>query len=208
MRLIQTKESVSKYVDLMLEIKDLWHGYMKKKEMKKADMISFFQAICHIVFSLNKRIQVTRIKLINNDQERVTYMINFLEGVLEDIKKYGFSVFKLYEHVLGLLESYNPPELKPLYPEHVPEEEEEVEDGGDGGGNVFDGGEGEPGHVTEDSKTEDKETPGEAHTVDESGWWSRVKKGWGKLVGKGKTNEETKKLLMDLKALEMSIDQL
>jgi hypothetical protein len=182
LRLLQTKESVSKYVELMLQIKDLWHGYMEKKEMKKANMIPFFQAICDIVFTLNKRIQMTRIKLINNDQERVTYMINFLEGVLEDIKKYGFSVFKLYEHVLGLLESYNPPELKPLHPEHVPEEEEEVEDGGDGGVNVFDGGEGEPGHVTEDSKTED--------------------------VRNGNTHEETKKLLMDLKALEMSIDQL
>jgi hypothetical protein len=62
--------------------------------------------------------------------------------------------------------------------------------------------------VEKDSKTEDKGTSGEAHTVGESGWWSRVKNGWGKLVGKGKTHEETKKLLMDLKALEMSIDQL
>jgi hypothetical protein len=61
---------------------------------------------------------------------------------------------------------------------------------------------------TGDSKTEDKGTPGETHTVGESGWWSRVKNGWGKLVGKGKTHEETKRLLMDLKALEMSIDQL
>jgi hypothetical protein len=145
LRLIQTKESVSKYVELMLEIRDMWHGYMKKKKMMQANMINFFQAICDIVFSLNKRIQMTRIKLINNDQERVTYMINFLAGVLEDIKKYEYSVFKLYEHVLHLLESYNPPELKPLkplYPEHVPEEEEEVEDGGDGDGSVFDGGEG------------------------------------------------------------------
>lgn len=61
---------------------------------------------------------------------------------------------------------------------------------------------------TGDSKTEDKGTPGETHTVGESGLWNRIKKGWEKLVRNGKKHEETKRLLMDLKALEMSIDQL
>ena len=61
---------------------------------------------------------------------------------------------------------------------------------------------------TGDSKTEDKGTPGEAHKVGKSGWWSRVKNGWGNLVRNGKTHEETKKLLMDLKALEMSMDEV
>jgi len=61
---------------------------------------------------------------------------------------------------------------------------------------------------TGDSKTQDKGTPGEAHKVRESGLWNRIKKGWENLVRNGNTHEETKKLLMDLKALEMSIDQL
>jgi hypothetical protein len=61
---------------------------------------------------------------------------------------------------------------------------------------------------TGDSKTEDKGTTGQAHKVRESGLWNRIKKGWENLVRNGKTHEETKKLLMDLKALEMSIDQL
>jgi hypothetical protein len=54
-------------------------------------------------------------------------------------------------------------------------------------------------HTTGESKSEDQSTSGT--------WWSSirngVKKGWRKFVGK---NEETKKLLMELKALEMSID--
>lgn len=61
---------------------------------------------------------------------------------------------------------------------------------------------------TGDSKTGDKGTTGQAHKVRESGLWNRIKKGWENLVRNGKTHEETKKLLMDLKALEMSIDQL
>jgi hypothetical protein len=61
---------------------------------------------------------------------------------------------------------------------------------------------------TGDSKTGDKGTTGQAHTVRESGLWNRIKNGWKNLVRNGKTHEETKKLLMDLKALEMSIDQL
>ena len=56
----------------------------------------------------------------------------------------------------------------------------------------------------EDSKTEDRGTPAEAHTARKPGYYQRFKN-W--LTG-SKQNEETKKLLMDLKALEMSIDQL
>ena len=62
--------------------------------------------------------------------------------------------------------------------------------------------------VEKDSKTEDKGTPGEAHKVRESGLWNRIKKGWENLVRNGKKHEETKKLLMDLKALEMSMDEV
>ncbi len=57
----------------------------------------------------------------------------------------------------------------------------------------------------EDSKTEGKGTPGEAHMENKPGFFRKL---WNGLFGSRKTHEETKKLLMDLKALEMSIDQL
>jgi hypothetical protein len=57
----------------------------------------------------------------------------------------------------------------------------------------------------EDEKIEDKGTPGEAHMENKSGFFRKL---WNGIFGSRKTHEETKQLLMDLKALEMSIDQL
>lgn len=56
---------------------------------------------------------------------------------------------------------------------------------------------------SEDSKTEDK-TPGEAHVENKPGFFRKI---WNGLFGSRKIHEETKKLLMDLKALEMSMDE-
>jgi hypothetical protein len=57
---------------------------------------------------------------------------------------------------------------------------------------------------TGDSKTENQGTPVEAHTASKPGLYQRLKN-W---LTRSKQNEATKKLLMDLKALEMSIDQV
>lgn len=111
LRLLQTKESVARYVKVMQEFADLWKGYNTKQEMKRTDMKAFFQAIIHVMEALNNRIRITQLRLINNEQERVTYMINFLRGVLESITNYDFLVYELYEHVLDLLSSYKPPVL-------------------------------------------------------------------------------------------------
>ena len=140
LRLVQTKESVSRIVGVMREIADLWGGYKKKQEMDQDSMKMFFQSIIHVVEALDNRIRITQLRLINNEQERVTYMIGFLHEVLESITHYKYSVFKLYQHVLNLLSSYNPPALRLLHPVHEPEmsrvyvDAEEVENGDDGGG--------------------------------------------------------------------------
>ena len=69
-------------------------------------------------------------------------MIKFLRGVFESITNYDFPVYKLYQHVLGLLSSYNPPVLRLLHAVEEPtmprvqEDAEEVEDGDDGDGEV------------------------------------------------------------------------
>ena len=54
---------------------------------------------------------------------------------------------------------------------------------------------------TTDSKTEDKGTSGEARPSTGPGVLQRIKKWWS-------AKKKTKTLLMDLKALEMSIDQV
>ena len=154
LRLIQTKESVSRVVGVMREIADLWGGYKKKQEMNRDGMKMFFQSIIHVVEALDNRIRITQLRLINNEQERVTYMIGFLHGVLESITHYGYSVFELYQHVLGLLSSYNPPALRVLHPVHEPAmprvhenaEEVEGEDHGDAEGGIKQGARGKMMH--------------------------------------------------------------
>jgi len=92
-------------------------------------------------------------------------------------------------------ENINPPKrdqnamgkLKGIEPDNEPRDSKEEDKG-----------------ETGDSKTEEQGTPGEAHTASKPGLYKRFQKWWGG----SKQNEETKKLLMDLKALEMSIDQL
>ncbi len=99
-----------------------------------------------MVRTLEIVIKKTKLLLKKNEHECVTYMIQFLEWVLAGITKYEDRVnpFLLYKHVLVLISSYDPPEWKTLYPVHEPalpsvhEDEEEVEDGGDGGRSVLD----------------------------------------------------------------------
>lgn len=142
LRLVQTKESVSRFVELMKEFADLWRGYNTKREMNRKDMKFFFQSIISVMDALNSRIRITQLRLINNEQERVTYMIKFLRGVHESITNYEFPVYNLYQHVLGLLNSYNPPVLRLLHVvdesamPRVHEDAEEVEDRDDGDGKV------------------------------------------------------------------------
>lgn len=134
LRLLDPIENVSSFVAVMTELTGLWSDYKKKKEMQQKNMQHFFQAIIHVVTTLNTRIQVTQLSLINNDQERVTYMINFLRGVHTHINKYRPSHISLYAYVLTLLQEYNPPPLSllprlrepalPVLPEDAEEEEE------------------------------------------------------------------------------------
>ena len=72
LRLLQTKESVAHFVEFMKEIVDLWRGYNTKKEMNRKKMKFFFQAIIDVMVALDSRIRITQIRLINNEQERVT----------------------------------------------------------------------------------------------------------------------------------------
>ena len=154
LRLIQTKESVSHIVGVMREIADLWGVYKKKQEMNQNNMKMFFQSIIHVVEALDNRIRITQLRLINNEQERVTYMIGFLHEVLESITHYGYSTYKLYQHVLNLLSSYNPPALRLLHPVHEPEmsgvnedaEEVEGRDDGDGEEGIKQGARGKMMH--------------------------------------------------------------
>lgn len=140
LRLVNTKENVSRFVEVMRELAILWSGYKKRQEMEQKNIQLFFQAIIQVVTELNNRIHVTQLKLINNDQERVTYMINFLHGLLADIKKYSHAV-SMYAYVLDLLQKYNPPALSLLPTVREPtlpmlhedaEEEEEAFDATDG----------------------------------------------------------------------------
>ena len=136
LRLVKTKESVSRFVAVMADLAALWSGYKRTQEMQQKNMLPFFEALISVVTELNTRIQVTHLTLINIDQERVTYMIRFLGEVHEHIQNYfdsGVSV-SMYAYVQALLKQYNPPALsllprlrEPALPV-LPEDEEEEEE--------------------------------------------------------------------------------
>ena len=139
LRLVNTKESVPRFVAVMADLAALWRGYKINQEMQQKNMQFFFQAIIDVVTGLNTRIQETHLTLINNDQERVTYMIRFLREVHAHIQNYfdsGVSV-SMYAYVRALLKQYNPPPRSllprlrepalPVPPEDA-EEEEEAQD--------------------------------------------------------------------------------